>query len=719
MPLLCPPFRAMLSKPGPCLPRPIPYVCRTMLTRLLILFATMIASPLAAQSVSQQENTRVELVSEVQAPAPGQRFTIGFVMTPRPGWHSYWETPGDSGMPTSTKWTLPAGVTVSALRYPVPETFVVAGIMNHVYSHENVLLADVEVAAGQAETLPLKVRLDWLICDDKICVPESATLALDLPIGNGAADPAQKARFEAARAALPRQLMEAATFQREGERIRLSVPLANSDGVTGAHFFATGDDTFLFASPQTITRTPAALIVEADGVPGMIPSKVEGLLRIERGADVMGLTLTAAPGTVASGEPLRATAGGLAGFLPALGLAILGGLLLNLMPCVFPILSLKALSLAKAGESQAAARTEGLAYTVGVMLVTTLLGLAAILIARAGAGAGWAFQLQDPRVILFLLLLTFTIGLNFAGLFEVNLGTANTGQSLAARPGAQGAFFTGGLAAFVATPCTGPFMAGALGAALVLPPAAGLAVFAGLGLGLALPFLAIGFVPALRRRLPKPGAWMITFRRVLAVPMLLTALALAWVLGRQAGTNGLMLGLSAALALAIMLWVVGLRQQRMGRTTVPAMLAALVALLAPISLGRLPADGAASASALAPQGLGATPFSPEALAEAQAAARPTFLYFTADWCLTCKVNEKGALASADVAAAFQQAGIGVMVGDWTRPDPAIAKFLEDRQRAGIPLYLFYAADGSITELPQILTVDTLTALASKGSSSNA
>jgi len=687
-----------------------------MLIRLFILLAALLAAPLAAQSVSQQENTRVELVSEVRDPAPGQRFTIGFVMTPGPGWHSYWESPGDSGMPTKATWALPRGVAVGALRYPVPETFVVAGIMSHVYSAENVLLADITVPPGQSGTVPLKVKLDWLICDDKLCVPESATLALDLPIGDGTADPAQKARFEAARAALPRRLMESARFQREGNRIRLSVPLANAQGVTAAHFFATGDDTFLFASRQTITRTPEALIVEADGVPDMTPAKVDGLLRIERGGEVMGLTLTAAPGIVTLGEPLG-TGGALAGFLPALGLAILGGLLLNLMPCVFPILSLKALSLAKAGESQAAARAEGLAYTGGVILVTTLLGLAAILIARAGAGAGWAFQLQDPRVILFLLLLTFTIGLNFAGLFEVNLGTANTGQSLAARPGAKGAFFTGGLAAFVATPCTGPFMAGALGAALLLPPAAGLAVFAGLGLGLALPFLAIGFIPALRRRLPKPGAWMLTFRRILAVPMLLTALALAWVLGRQAGINGLMLGLSAALTLAIVLWVIGLRQQRMARTAVPAALAALVAILAPVSLGRLPVDGVASASAIGPAGLSATVFSPEALAAARAERKPTFLYFTADWCLTCKVNERGALASPDVAASFEKAGIGVLVGDWTRPDPAIARFLEDRQRAGIPLYLFYAADGSVTELPQILTVDILTTLASKGSSS--
>jgi thiol:disulfide interchange protein/DsbC/DsbD-like thiol-disulfide interchange protein len=688
-----------------------------MLIRLLLaLFAPLLAGPTLAQSSADLPNTRVELVSEVKAPVPGQRFTIGLVMKPKPGWHTYWESPGDSGMPTRAEWTVPQGVSVSDLRYPVPETYVVSGLMNHVYSAENVLLAEVSVPQSASGALPLKVRVDWLVCDDKICVPEGADLSLPLATGDGAADPAQRSRFSDARAALPRQLFEQASFSRDARRIRLSVPMGSTDDVTAAHFFAKADDSFLFASPQTVTRTAEALIIEADAVPGTSPAAVPGLLRIERGGEVMGLTLSAVPGPVAAGEPLAAPRRdiGLDAFLPALGLAILGGLLLNLMPCVFPILSLKALSLAKAGESASHARTEGLAYAAGVILVTTLLGLAAILIARAGAGAGWAFQLQDPRVILFLLLLTLAIGLNFAGLFEVNVGSVNAGQQLAAQPGAKGAFFTGALAAFVATPCTGPFMAGALGAALVLPPAAGLAVFAGLGLGIALPFLAIGFVPALRRRLPRPGPWMVTFRRVLAVPMLLTALALAWVLGRQAGINGLMAGLGAALILAICLWVLGLRQQQRAPVALTVSLAALVALAGPLLLARVPVEAEAMAATSGPAQLGAVPFTPDALAAARAARTPMLLYFTADWCLTCKVNEKGALTDPAVAAAFEKAGIKVMVGDWTRPDPAIARFLEQQGRAGIPLYLFYAADGTVSELPQILTVSSLTDLASKG-----
>ncbi len=687
--------------------------------RFLMLLALLLAAPVFAQSYAQLPHTRIELISETTAPKPGDRFTIGLVLEPQAGWHTYWQNPGDAGMPPTIAWTLPKDVVAGPLRFPVPETFVVKGIMNHVYSQRNILLADVQVPAGFSGSLPLVARVSWLVCDDRLCVPENATLRLDLATGSGAPDPLRRADFDSARAAMPRKLAENGGFAVDNGRIRLSVPFAGTDRVTAAHFFSAGDSDFVFASPQTVTRTDNALIIEADAA-GPPPATLAGVLRVEQGKQVLGLQLKAVPEAVTSGRPLSgagARAGASAALLPALGLAILGGVLLNLMPCVFPILSLKAMSLARAGETPARARTEGLAYAAGVVLVTTLLGLAVILIARAGAGAGWAFQLQEPRVIVLLLLLTLAIGLNFAGLFAVNAGTLQAGQGLASRPGASGAFFTGALAAFVATPCTGPFMAGALGAALVLPPRAGLLVFVGLGFGLALPFLAIGFIPALRRHLPKPGAWMETFRRILAIPMLLTSLALAWVLGRQTGVPGLMLGLLSALLLGLGLWWLGLRQARRVSGWPGLVVAGLAVLAAPFGLSCLPAATAAAAEAApeAPEALGAVSWSPEKLAAAQAAGKPVFLYFTADWCLTCKVNERGALASDAVADHFRKQGISVMVGDWTRPDAAIARFLEERGRAGIPLYLFYAADGSVTELPQLLTVNMLTALASSGS----
>lgn len=680
-----------------------------MLTRLLLLLATLLAGPAYAQSSADLPNTRVELISETAAPAPGKPFTVGLVMAPRTGWHTYWLSPGDSGMPTRAEWNQPAG----DLRYPVPETYIVSGLMNHVYSAENILLTEVTLRANAAGSTPLTVNLSWLVCDDQICVPESATLTLPLATGDGSPDPVQAERFASARAAMPRPLSERASFAIVNGRTRIAIPLGGLDDVRGGHFFAEGDDAVMFAAPQTLSRATDQLIVETDAVAGRDPTSIPGLIRLEMAdGSVQGFTLAAMPGSVPVGEPLASSAfaAPLAGFLPAFGLALLGGLLLNLMPCVFPILSLKALSIARSGHSETAARTEAIAYTAGVVLVTTVLGVAAILLARAGAGAGWAFQLQDPRVILLLLLLTLAIALNFAGLFEVNLGATSAGSALAQTPGPKGAFFTGTLAAFVATPCTGPFMAGALGAALVLPPVAGAAVFAGLGLGLALPFLALGFIPSLRRRLPKPGNWMITFRRILAIPMFLTALALAWVLGRQAGVNGLALGLLFALLLAMGLWWLGLRQQGGRATALPLVTALVAALVAPFALARVGTEAPAAANATVP-GLAATAFSPAALA---AAPKPLFLYFTADWCITCKVNERGALASSQVSDHFRDSGIKVMVGDWTRPDPDIARFLEERKRAGIPLYLFYAADGSITELPQLLTVDLLTGLASSG-----
>ncbi|HST35173.1 MAG TPA: thioredoxin family protein, partial [Allosphingosinicella sp.] len=316
-----------------------------------------------------------------------------------------------------------------------------------------------------------------------------------------------------------------------------------------------------------------------------------------------------------------------------------------------------------------------------------------------GAMVGWAFQLQDPRVILFLLLLVTAISLNLAGLFSLPMLAG--GEGLARKGGAAGAFFTGGLAAFIATPCTGPFMGAALGAALVLPAAGALAVFAGLGLGLALPFLLLGFVPALRRRLPKPGKWMATFQRILSVPMFLTALGLAWILGRQTGVDGMALGLAGALALGLALWWLGKGGRRLAWLLILAAVAAPLLLLDTAPAEAVPAEGP----------LGAEPFSEARLAALRAEGAPVFVYFTADWCLTCKVNERGAMASGEVAAAFRAKQIRVLAGDWTRGDPAIGRFLEAHGRSGVPLYLFYPAGGGEPEiLPQLLTAGRLAAL---------
>jgi thiol:disulfide interchange protein len=371
--------------------------------------------------------------------------------------------------------------------------------------------------------------------------------------------------------------------------------------------------------------------------------------------------------------------------------AVLGGLILNVMPCVFPILSLKALSLARAGGDERGARHEALAYTGGAIAVCLALGATILALRAGGSAVGWAFQLQDPRVVMLLLLLTVGISLNLAGVFEVPVPqfVNRTGSS-------GGAFVTGALAAFVATPCAGPFMGVALGAALLLPWPAALAVFGGLGLGLALPFLLLGYVPALRRKLPKPGVWMDTLRRFLSIPMWLTAVALAWVLGRQAGVNGMALALLVSLGFAIVLWAAGRRQVRGLAFGIPAL--ALLAAIAVAGVWVIHDRPAQTATA------GPDTFSEARLGQLRAAGKPVFVYFTADWCLTCKVNERIAIDTDRVRASFKAKGVAVLVGDLTNGDPVLGRFIEAHNRAGVPLYLFYPAGGGEPQvLPQVLT----------------
>ncbi|OYU16178.1 MAG: thiol:disulfide interchange protein [Alphaproteobacteria bacterium PA4] len=690
-----------------------------MIRALILSLLALLAAPTAAQSVSDQPHTRIEIIAESRTPAAGQPLTIGLQLTPKPGWHTYWANPGDAGAPTRVAWTLPAGTPEpSALAYPLPETLIVSGLMNYVYAHPNVLLTTVTPPAGLAKgaAFAVTVKADWLVCSLEQCVPESATLTLPLTIGDGATDPETGVRVALARAALPKPVDWPATFAIDKGRFVLAVPFGSIDKVKSAYFFPAVDGVVDYVAPQTLTIAGDRLRLEtaALAVPGSAaPDTITGVLRVEReGEDKpLGFAITARPGAVpAAGAPIAAAKPGSEDpGLPLILLgAVLGGIILNIMPCVFPILSLKALSLAGGNIAPAAARRDALAYTAGVVLVCAALGGLVLLLRAAGSQVGWAFQLQDPRVITGLLLLVTAIALNLAGLFEITLSTGSLGDDTIRKGGAMGSFATGALAAFVATPCTGPFMAGALGAALVLPPVAAIAVFAGLGFGLALPFLAIGFIPALRRRLPRPGAWMIRLRAILSIPMFLTALALAWVLGRQAGVEGMTGGLAGALLVGLFLWWLG-RRQHSGQTgwlPLGGLIAASIAAIALLPI----AEPAIAGPTAAPAGLNAQRFSPETLASLRAAKTPVFLYMTADWCLTCKVNEKGAMADSAVAAAFKAKGIAVLEGDWTRGDPVISEWLAAQKRAGVPVYVFYATDGSETELPQILTVKALTAL---------
>lgn len=646
-----------------------------------------------------QNHIKASLVAESSAPAPGSTVTLAIRMQPEPGWHGYWQNPGDAGLSARLDWQLPKDATVSAPRYPVPERLIIADLMNHVFNAEHALLVRLNVPAGLAKgtAFPIRLTIDRLACTDEICVPEHDELALDIVTGDGAVTPADRARFDAWRMKLPRPLGSQAHFQVDGPVIRIGIPYPAARPVSDAWFYATSENALNYAAAQKMSRSGDMLVIEASkaGYGFASPERLEGVIATGKGE---GLEISATPGTVAKIE----TDMGLLTLLVALGGAILGGLILNIMPCVFPVISLKAISLARAGSiNEGEARREALAYAGGVILTCLALGGALLVLRAGGAQIGWAFQLQDPRVILFLVLLATAITLNLVGLFH--LRSFGGGDALAGKGGSIGAFWTGVLAAFVATPCTGPFMAAALGAALVLPTAAALAIFAGLGLGLSLPFLGLGFIPALRRMMPRPGAWMATFQKILAVPMALTVAALLWLLWRQTGQTGLRIGMVGALLVTLLGWLAG-RRQPLGLTVLAsfATLSAGAAVAMPFLFTLAPGHSVVA---------GTEPFSEGRLTALRKEGKPVFLYFTADWCLTCKVNEKAAIERDETRAAFEKAGVTVMVGDWTNGDPAITRFLESRGRSGVPLYLWYPKGAAEPlALPQVLTPAMLAAL---------
>ncbi|WP_353204087.1 thioredoxin family protein [Sphingomonas sp.] len=644
----------------------------------------------------------ITLVAESARPAAGSTVTLALATVPQPGWHGYWQNPGDAGFAAKLDWTLPKGVTASEPAYPVPGRLIVADLMNYVFDKPYAPLVTLTIPAGLAAGTPLPVKLHttYLVCSAEVCVPESADLSTLLTIGDGAISTASQGRFDAWRRAVPKPLDAKGVFQASGGRIRIAVPYpAGAALPKQVYFYPITTGPIDYSAPQTVAQDGDRLVVEtkAGGAGGAGP--LSGVLQI---GQQQGLIVTANAGTVAAATP--AASGGAGGVLLAtliaFGGAMLGGLILNVMPCVFPILSIKALSLARGHLDEGAARHEALAYTAGVVAVCVGLGGAILALRAGGTAVGWAFQLQDPRAIVVLLLLTVALSLNLGGLFEIP-----TPQFVNRSGGAGGAFATGALAAFIATPCTGPFMGAALGAALVLPWPAALAVFAGLGLGLAIPFLLLGFVPSLRKRLPKPGAWMETFRHILSVPMWLTALALAWVLGRQAGVNGLTLGLGAALFAGFALWVGGRRQARglaFGWVALGAL--ALVTIGGAMLVSRAPAGAIVAET-------GSQPFTEAKLDALRKANRPVFVYFTADWCLTCKVNEKVAIETDATRKSFATHKVAVLVGDWTNGDPVMGRFIEAHNRAGVPLYLYYAPRAAEPQvLPQVLTPALLAGL---------
>ncbi len=676
------------------------------------LFALLLLTVMLSIAGSASAQGRIYVSGELVTAAPtvraGEETMLALHMVPEPGWHGYWVNGGDAGFGMELAWTLPDGVKVGEPRYPVPETYILQGLMNHVYEAPYAILIPVtfekDVPAGTRMTLAADGN--WLACSDTLCLPQEGRFVAEVTVvAADAPEPARDPRFAQWQAKLPSALTAPVTYRIEGEALTLSVPFPADAPLTSAHFFAETDGLIDYAAKQDFARDGDMLTITTKAASGAKMGDVlTGILKI--GPD-RGLTVNAKPGTAGSGAGSGLdSVGGPGGLLLTLGAALLGGVLLNIMPCVFPILGLKALTLARGAQDERSARREALAYTGGVMATTLILGGILLALRASGEQVGWAFQLQNPAVVLFLLMLMAAIALNLLGLFEVP-GMAGVG-GISGK--SESSFMTGALAAFVATPCTGPFMAAALGAALILPTAAALALFAALGLGIALPFLAIGFVPALRKALPKPGPWLSIFRRWMALPMILTAAALFWLWAQMGGA--FWVAAMCILLLGIILTIAG-KAQFSGRRAAPVLAgAAALCIAAPAAVSAFPAVSVTTLDRKADDS--AVPFSRDRLANLRKNETPVFLYFTADWCITCKANEAAVLNRADIVEGFAEKGITVMRADFTRHDAAIAAFLAERGRAGVPLYLYFPKTGEPTELPQILTQDIVKSAIARG-----
>jgi thiol:disulfide interchange protein DsbD len=695
---------------------------KTILIALLALAAAIVPACPAAAAPVASPHASTQLVAAVTSAAPGSTVWVAVDQTYDKGWHSYWRNPGDAGEATTIAWTLPAGWRAGDIVWPAPKRLPVGPIMNYGYEDKALLPVAIQVPAsarpGRSATLVAVV--DFLVCAD-VCVPDRASVSLTLPIraGPSSADPHWGAVIDQALAAMPKPAGLTGVFQIEGGALKLAVigrPLAGASDAD-AYFFPYDDKLIDHSKPQGVERGPAGLTLTLTPgtafAHGASPAVAAGVLSVDGKAYEVTARQGALPAEAAGLGPPKTRAGGAGGggglALPlAVAFAFLGGLILNLMPCVFPILSMKAAALAgHAGES-GPARRQALAFLAGVL--ATFMVLAAILIAAraAGAAVGWGFQLQSPLVVALLGLVILAAALNLSGLFEIGTSAQGLGVGLASRGDLIGSAFTGVLAVVVAAPCTAPFMGPAVGYALTQSAAAALLVFLALGLGFAAPFTLLAFTPALMRLLPRPGAWMETFRRVLAFPMYAAAAWLLWVLAQQTNPAGLARALAAAVTLGLAAWLYGAAQHRRARGAASASFVVLAALALLLSLvfvaaGRYapPARGSTEAGAGA---LASQPWSPEKLAALRAQGTPVLVNFTAAWCVTCQVNERVTFASGEVVRAFKRSGAVYLIADWTNRDAAIAEALADQGRIGVPLYLVYGADGGPPQvLPQLLT----------------
>lgn len=682
-----------------------------------------LATPSSASAVPPIEDpVKARLVAERSSISPGETVWVALHLEMRPGWHVYWRNPGDAGLPPEIAWTLPQGFTAGEIAWPTPERFVVNDIGNYGYAGSVDLLVPITAdpkASGPPPggTTPIRAQATWLACAD-ICIPGGAQVALALPVATAPSgpDPAQANLFAASRERLPLPAGFATTVAVSGTDLTLRLPAAALAGISNptVSFFPT-EPNLIDAAADPRTRMSSdgldLLLKRATGPTAVatLPPSVDGVL-VLRAADATERSYAvSAPVITAASAPAPAASGGepVSGWWRALLLAFVGGAILNLMPCVFPILSLKLLGIA-VSVHRAEERRHGLAYAAGVVISFAALGGLLLALRAGGAAIGWGFQLQSPVVVALLAYMLFAMGLSLSGVVEFGVGWGGIGSRFAERTGLAGAVATGILATVVATPCTAPFMGTALGYAMLAPPIEALSVFVALGAGLAAPVVLATAIPSIARLLPRPGPWMLWFKQLLAFPLYATVAWLIWVLLQQIAPGDGFLALLGLVLVAFAAWIYGRTRfaepagRRLGLGVAATGLAASLAVAATLA----PATAPAASGSRHTDGLAYESFGAARLDRLVAEKTPVFVNLTAAWCITCLVNER-TLDSDTVRRAFAAREIVPLKGDWTRQDPEITTLLQKFGRSGVPLYLLYDRGGTPVVLPQILTEATI------------
>ena len=659
----------------------------------LAMFLALSAVPLAAHAAeSNQAVTKHDIVSLVSQSdsVSGDRIKLGLLFRLAKGWHIYWKNAGDAGAPPQLTLTAPEHASAGAFEWPAPDWFLINAIGDYVETGTVLVPFTVTLPKNIPATgVDLQAVVHWLVCDPTICVPQQGTFTLHESAGPEMPS-AQANFFITANAALPQLSPFKSSVTADGVLTFEGAGLGKRV-VKAAHFFPDGPDVIVNAAPQPLEFLQNGFFLTLRLAQWNATTPLSGVLEItDNNGGIRALAIQVRIGTIAPHTGSLA----MRWAWPVIG-AFLGGLILNLMPCVFPVLAMKALGVARLGaEDRRTARTQALAYSAGVFTTMSAIGIALLVLRASGNSLGWGFQFQSPVFVAFMTWLIFGIGLNFAGLFEVSSQFSGIGSSLVTRGGILGSFTTGLVAVAVATPCTAPFMGGAIAAALAAPPAFAFATFLALGFGMALPFLAIGFLPSVARILPKPGAWMVILRQFMAFPMFATAAWLLWVEIQQTGANGALVVAGGAVLIAFALWLLRFRG------LAPRVLIVLAAIGILASLPHVtpaPSIGGLSVT-------GAVPYSANGLAELRASGTPVLVDMSAAWCVTCLVNERIVLEADAVQTELRSRHIVLMVGDWTNRDPAITQYLEGHDDDGVPLYVYYPRDhGAAVALPQILT----------------